>query len=67
MTSKNCCKTKETLRVPAKASKKDYYRDARESQDTKSLKTQKKQASIKGEFKIKSYKHTRKQTIVINY
>ena len=58
-TSKNSPKL---LRTPAKGSEKDYCKDGSKYQDTRNLR---KPAFTEGEFQIKSYKHTRKQTIVI--
>ena len=53
-TSKNSPKL---LRAPAKGSEKDYCKDGPKYQDTRNLR---KPAFTEDEFKIKSYKHTRK-------
>ena len=57
-----CKNSPKLLRAPAKGSEKDYCKDGSKYQDTRNLR---KPAFTEGEFKIKSYKHSRKQTTVI--
>ena len=57
-----CKNSPKLLRAPEKGSEKDYCKDGPKYQDTRNLR---KPAFTEGEFKIKSYKHSRKQTTVI--